>query len=607
MFAALLSVSLMLLVWSLFLPSKNLAATASKSSVNADVVASSCQKPNGDIQFFPANNPWNVDVSSFPVHPNSANYVNSIGRTKSFHPDFGTIYNNVPWGIPYVLVPGSQPQINIRVRDYPDESDFGLAPIPSDAPVEGGLGSTGDRHVLVVDKDNCLLYELFSAYPEGSGGWSAAGTAKFNLTSNVLRPDGWTSADAAGLPILPGLARYDEVAAGEITHALRFTVNISQRAYVYPARHFASSNTDLNRPPMGLRFRLKAGVNISGFSPQARIILTALKKYGMMVADNGGDWFLSGAPDPRWDDAAIDTLKVVKGDDFEAVDTSSLQSIAERKQFDFDGDGRADISVFRPSNGAWYISRSGTAGSFSSAAFGNNGDLLAPADFDGDGKTDLSVFRPSNGNWYRLNSSNNSFTTVQFGASGDKPAAGDFDGDGKADIAVFRPSTGVWYRLNSSNNQFTAVQFGMSGDKPQVGDFDADGKTDLAIFRPSSGVWYILRSANNSTFSAQFGMSRDIPTTADFDGDQKSDIAVYRPSNGVWYRINSSNSQFVATQFGTSGDVPTAADYDGDGRADIAVFRPSNGIWYLLRSTTGFTAQQFGTSGDVPTPSAFGQ
>jgi hypothetical protein len=582
------------------------ASDVLSSTPNSAAVLGSCTKPNGDIQFFPQNNPWNVDISNFPVHPNSNNFVASIGSTKSFHPDFGTVYNGAPWGIPFVIVPGNQPQVNVRVRDYPDESDFGLAPIPPDAPVEGGLSSDGDRHVLVVDKDNCRLYELFSAYPEGAGGWSAAGTAKFDLTSNAMRPDGWTSADAAGLPILPGLARYDEVATGEITHALRFTVNISQRAYIYPARHFASSNTDPNRPPMGLRFRLKANVDISGFPPQAQVILRALKKYGMMVADNGGDWFVSGAPDPRWNDDAINTLKLIKGNNFEAVDTSSLESIAKRKQFDYDGDGREDVSVFRPSNGIWYILQSGT-GSFSTAAFGQSGDLIAPADFDGDGKTDFCVFRPSNGVWYRLNSSNNAFSAAQFGANGDLPVAGDFDADGRADIAVFRPNSGVWYRSNSSNNQLVTIQFGTNGDKPQVGDFDGDGKTDIAVFRPTNGTWYLLRSTNGTLFSTQFGMIGDVATTADYDGDGKADLAVFRPSNGVWYRLNSSNNQFITRQFGQNGDIPAAADYDGDGKADIGVFRPSNGIWYLLGSTADFTAQQFGTGGDVSTPSAFGQ
>jgi uncharacterized delta-60 repeat protein len=228
-------------------------------------------------------------------------------------------------------------------------------------------------------------------------------------------------------------------------------------------------------------------------------------------------------------------------------------------RFDFDGDGRADISLFRPSVGEWYILRSADGESFGTG-FGLQNDLIAPADFDGDGRTDIAVFRPSDGGWYRLNSSDNTFSALQFGANGDVPVPGDFDGDGKADIAVYRPSAGDWYRVNSSNNQFVGAHFGVSEDKPVPADYDGDGKTDLAV---------------------------------------------YRPSIGSWYRINSSNNQFVGAQFGIAEDMPTPADYDGDGKADLAVFRPSDGTWYLLRSTQGFTGQQYGTNGDIPAPNAF--
>ena len=274
--------------------------------------------------------------------------------------------------------------------------------------------------------------------------------------------------------------------------------------------------------------------------------------------------------------------------------------------FDFDGDGRADISVFRPSTGVWYLNRS-TAGILS-VSFGVSSDLIAPGDFDGDGKADIAVFRPSNGTWYSLNSQTNTVSTTTFGQSGDLPRPGDFDGDGKADISVFRPSNGAWYRLNSSNNAFVATQFGQSGDVPVLGDFDGDAKSDLAVFRPSTGVWYRLNS-NGGTFAATpFGQSGDIPTAADYDGDGKADISVFRPSTGVWYRLNSNGGAFAATPFGQSGDIPTAADYDGDGKADISVFRPSTGVWYRLNSNGGAVViTQFGQTGDLAVPNAYDQ
>ncbi len=268
---------------------------------------------------------------------------------------------------------------------------------------------------------------------------------------------------------------------------------------------------------------------------------------------------------------------------------------------DFDGDGKTDISVFRPNTGVWYLLNSSN-NNFNAYQFGLNGDRIVPNDYDGDGKTDLAVWRPSSGVWYILRSADNSFYVAQFGLNGDVPTSGNFDGDSKADIAIFRPSTGVWYILKSSDSSVFVTQFGLNNDVPVVGDYDADGKSDIAVWRPSNGVWYLLRSRDGFT-AAQFGLDNDKPAPGDFDGDGKTDLAVYRPSTGVWYLFGSTND-ISATQFGVSEDKPAVGDYDGDGKADIAVWRPSSGVWYLLRSTSGFGVTQFGVNGDTPAPGA---
>lgn len=278
---------------------------------------------------FPADNIWNADISALPVHAMSNTWVTSIGAEALFHPDFGSgLYAGGTIGIPYTIIPAIQPLVPISFL-YDDESEPGPYPIPPLAPVEGGrrLGrGRGDAHVLLVEESTCTLYEIYAAKRKGNGSsWSAGSGAVWDLNSNALRPDTWTSADAAGLPILPGLVRFEEVEAGEIAHALRFTVPRTQRAYLWPARHFASSSTDPSLPPMGVRFRLKPDVDISGFAPRNRVILTALKKYGMMVADNGSAWYLSGTSDPRWDNDELHELQNLRGSDFEAVDVSSLQ------------------------------------------------------------------------------------------------------------------------------------------------------------------------------------------------------------------------------------------------------------------------------------------
>ena len=288
------------------------------------VAASFAQPPTvGTCTVFPANNIWNTPVNTLPVSSNSATYVNTIGPSAPVHPDFGSgTYNGGPIGIPFVLVPGTQTKYPASFT-YADESDAGPYAVPLNAPIEGGSGSSGDRHAIAVDTDHCVLYELYSAYPQTSS-WQAGSGAIFDLNSNALRPAGWTSADAAGFAIMPGLVRYDEVASGEIRHALRFTVPSTLRTYVWPARHYASSLTDPKYPPMGQRFRLKAGFDISPFPADVQVILKALKKYGMMIADNGSAWFISGEPDSRWNNNNLNTMKTITGSAFEAVDVASL-------------------------------------------------------------------------------------------------------------------------------------------------------------------------------------------------------------------------------------------------------------------------------------------
>jgi hypothetical protein len=267
----------------------------------------------GGCPVFPPDNAWNTDISAFPVHPNSDAYIARIGAG-NLHPDFGTVY-----GIPFTTVPGHQPRVPISFY-YAGQSDPGPYPIPPDAPIEGG----SDRHVLVIDRDDCVLYEVFDAEFAGSE-WLAGSGAVWDLAVNATRPPGWTSADAAGLPIFPGLVRYEEVVEqGEIRHALRFTVSQTRRGYIFPASHFASDSDDPDLPPMGLRLRLKAGFDVSGFHPHVQVILRALQRHGMIVADNGSSWFITGAPDPRWDDEILDQLKTVGGGNFEAVYTGPV-------------------------------------------------------------------------------------------------------------------------------------------------------------------------------------------------------------------------------------------------------------------------------------------
>jgi hypothetical protein len=269
----------------------------------------------------PAEDPLNQEIADAPVDPNSANYVASIGLTAHLHPDFGT---EASYGIPYTVVGPEQPKVAIKLTKYKSESNPGPYPVPADAPIEGGgKNGHGDKHVLVVQEGSCMLYELYKAHRKGEG-WTAASGAVFNLRSDALRPEGWTSADAAGLPIFPLLARYPEVASGRIDHALRVTVPESQNGYIHPATHFASDSSDPNLPPMGLRLRLKASYSLAPFNGESLVILEALKRYGLIVADNGSPWFITGAPNPAWNDESLEEIKQVPGSEFEAVESGPI-------------------------------------------------------------------------------------------------------------------------------------------------------------------------------------------------------------------------------------------------------------------------------------------
>jgi len=280
--------------------------------------------PRGDCTGFPADNVWRADVSGLPVHPNSDAFVASIGADATMHPDFGSgLWEGAPIGIPVTTVPAGQAKVAVRF-EYADESDRGPYPIPKNARIEGGPDASGDRHVILYDRAGCRVYELFSAYPDGEG-WRAGSGAIFDLRSNALRRAGWTSADASGLSVFAGLVRYDEVASGRIGHAIRITVPRTRTGYTWPATHSASDRTDADLPQLGQRLRLKASVATNSLPKQARVVAEAMQRYGVIVADHGSAWYISGAPDERWDNDALRALKGLTGSDFEVVDMSGVR------------------------------------------------------------------------------------------------------------------------------------------------------------------------------------------------------------------------------------------------------------------------------------------
>jgi hypothetical protein len=487
--------------------------------------------------------------------------------------------------------------------------------------VNSSLGATSFTRPLIVGIPNVTFTESFDSatVPAFPAGWTATtvqGGLPFVTTNNnpdsgsvaayVVNPTtvgGGTDLTSPSIPVTASAAtvsfrnRFD-TEAGWDGGVLEISIGAGafQDILVAGGSFLEGGYNDLlgagaNNP---LSNRRAWGGNSNGYI-NTRVLLPASaagQSIRLRFRFGADDNTAGTGPNPGW---YVDTIRLVGAYNCPPV-TSTVKSRA-----DFDGDGKTDLSVFRPSDSVWYLNRS-TAG-FTAAQFGVATDVLTPGDFDGDNKTDIAVWRPSNGTWYRLNSSNGTFVGAQFGQNGDIPVPGDFDGDSKDDLAVWRPLTGEWFRINSVNGQFVATQFGANGDRPVSGDYDGDGKDDLAVFRPGDGTWYRINSSNGVFSGVSFGLASDLVAPADYDGDNREDICVFRPSDGTWYRLNSSNGGLVVVQFGANGDVPVPGDYDGDGKDDQAVFR--SGVWYMNRSTAGFTGAQFGVSTDRAIPKQY--
>jgi hypothetical protein len=468
------------------------------------------------IAIFPLDHIWNTRVDSLPVDSRSADYVGTIGSTAYIHADFGSgLYEGTPIGIPYTIVNGSQPKKTV-LFDYADESDPGPYPIPDNPLIEGG----SDHHVLIIDRDAQLLYELYAAEKQADGSWTAGSGAVFNLSGYTLRPSGWTSADAAGLAILPGLVRYDEVSAGEINHALRFTAPATRKAYVWPARHYASSVTDPTYPPMGQRFRLKSSFNTAGYPYQAQIVLNALKKYGMILSDNGAPWYITGAPDELWNNDALHTLHQLKGSDFEAVDSSSLMITQDSGQaliIPVVTITSHSIGIYR--NGAFYLRNTNTAGLADMAfGYGIATDTPLVGDWNRDGIDTVGIYR--NGAFYlrNTNTAGPADMTFGYGIATDTPIVGDWNGDGIDTVGVFRNGAFYLRNTNTAGPADMAFGYGIATDTPIVGDWNGDGIDTVGIFR--NGAFYLRNSnsAGNADQGFGYGIPSDKPVVGDWNG-----------------------------------------------------------------------------------------
>ncbi len=531
--------------------------------------AANSAPPNlAGCQILPTNNVWNAPIDTLPVHASSSAWVNTIGANTKLHPDWGI--TETDFGIPFTTVPGTQPKVPM-VFDVADESDPGPYPFPPNAPIEGGAGSSGDRHVLVIETANCILYEAGNAYPQNNGAsWIGFSGAKWDLKSNALRTPGWTSTDAAGLPVFPGLARWEEVAAGEINHALRFTVPATRRGiYQWPATHWATNLADnLNNPMMGSRFRLKASFDISSFDARTQVVLRAMKKYGMIVADNGSAWYISGTSNVNWPSVVIDQLKGISGGNFEAVDVSSMI-----------------VNI-----------NSGEAKSTTSTPVAPSNSPAIVLDLSGDGKADLLFRDSSNGStagWLMNGLTTTASATIRMAdPSWSVTHTADFNGDAKADI-LWRKTDGtveLWL-MNGLNVLSTATLLGPNSgwSVTHTGDFNGDGKADILFSHTDGRIAMWLMNGTTLTngaglLGAASGWS--ITHTADFNGDGKADI-LFRHTDGriaMWLMNGVALTNGAGLLEAASGWRAThTGDFNGDGKADV-LFRHTDGriaLWLM--------------------------
>ena len=534
-------------------------------------------------RMFPYDNIWNFPINDLPVDANSDAYINTIGSDTGLHPDFGSgLWEGAEIGIPYVAVPGTQAKVTVTF-DYDDESDPGPYPIPPDAPIEGGPDGDGDRHVLVLDKDNCYLYELFYAFPQEDGSWTAGSGAIYNLSSHDLRTDGWTSADAAGLPILPGLILYDEVMEGEIDHALRFTAPETRNTHVWPARHDASSLSGNQYPPMGQRFRLKAEFDISPFSADIQVILKALKEYGMFLADNGSSWFLSGEPNERWDNDMLSELNQVHGSDFEAVDISSVMvdpnsgrvkvpvSLLSQVIITYNGNLATDFGTYG------LYSYDGSAWTqISTSDADNTGNTMAAYN------TGLAVDFGTSGLYYYNGTSWSQISTNNpewLAAYSDKL------------VADFGSTWGMWQYDGTSWSQIS------TSDADNTGNTMVAYDNGLAVDFGSLGLWYYNGtswsqiSTNNPEWLAAYN--------GNLVGDFGATYGLYSYNGSSWTQISTSDADntgntMVVYNTGLAVDFGTAGlyYYNGTSWSQISTNNPQ---W--LTAYNGNLAVDFGTYG----------